>query len=349
MSSLVDSRLGVGVIGKGNVGRELLALLPPQLNLVAAINTRSSLDAPGLLDALASLPRAVLVDCTAASGHEALYTAALRRGVHVVTANKKPFVAPLQARAALLEAARSAQLRYETTVGAGLPVIEPLKDLVRTGDEVRLIEGCFSGTLGFLASELSKGTPLSRAVTTAKELGYTEPDPKEDLAGFDVARKALILAREVGLELELGDVEVEPFVSLDAPLEALDETTAERVRSQAAQGRVLRYLARVDVLAKRLSVGPRWVDLSHPAAQLRGTESLVTYTTRRYADYPMRIQGPGAGAQVTAAGVLADVLAVARGSSPPLTLSGARSAESKGVARRLHEPASTPAFGFRSA
>lgn len=323
MSSLVDLRLAVGIVGRGNVGRELLSMLPAGLKLVASIDTKSPLSAEGLVDALADHPRAVLVDCTAAGGFEALYVKALARGVHVVTANKKPLVASLAARAELLAASKRAQLRYETTVGAGLPVIEPLKDLVRTGDEVRRIEGSFSGTLGFLCGELSRGVPLSRAVRSAKELGYTEPDPREDLGGLDVARKALILAREAGLALELGDVEVEPFVRFEtggtvdaflASLEAHDYPFAERVRSQAAQGRTLRYLATVDVEEKRLSVGPRWVEASHPAAQLRGTESLVTYTTRRYADYPMRIQGPGAGAQVTAAGVLADVLAVQRSS-----------------------------------
>ncbi|MBK7865487.1 MAG: hypothetical protein IPJ65_44190 [Archangiaceae bacterium] len=316
-----DLTLEVGVLGTGNVGRELLALLPESVRLRAAVNRRSELSAEGLIDALAQAPRAVLVDVTAADGFDALYVRALQRGVHVVTANKKGLVAPLARRAALDAAARHACFRYETTVGAGLPVIEPLKDLVRTRDEVRLIEGSFSGTLGFLCGELARGIPLSRAVRSARELGYTEPDPREDLGGWDVARKALILAREVGLSLELNDVEVEPFVAFDSggdvetflsSLERLDDALGERVRQQAASGRVLRYLASVDVAAGKLAVAPRWVEASHPAAQLRGTESLVTYTTARYSNYPMRIQGPGAGAAVTAAGVLADVLAIER-------------------------------------
>jgi homoserine dehydrogenase len=318
------SELCVGILGRGNVARELLSQLPKELKLVAAIDRKSELDADALLDVLASAPRAVLVDCTAAGGFETLYTRALERGVHVVTANKKALVAPLTKVKALHAAARgAAQLRYETTVGAGLPVIEPLKDLVRTGDEIRRVEGSFSGTLGFLCAELSRGIPLSRAVRSAKELGYTEPHPREDLSGLDVARKALILAREVGLSLELEDVDLEPFIparfleQADVPaflesLEALDEQLSSRLRDQAARGLTLRYLATIDVEAKTLTVAPRWVEATHPAAQLRGAESLVTYTTRRYSDYPMRIQGPGAGAAVTAAGVLADLLAIER-------------------------------------
>jgi aspartokinase/homoserine dehydrogenase 1 len=313
-----DTRLAIGVIGRGNVGGALLKLLPSSLKLVDAIDRRTP-----VLELLERLPEGgLLVDCSAADGHERLYARALERGVHVVTANKKPFASALVAYDTLFGHG-AAQLRYETTVGAGLPVIGPLKDLLRTGDEVRTIEGSFSGTLGFLCGELTKGTPLSRAVRSAKELGYTEPHPRDDLAGLDVARKALILAREAGLRLELGDIALEPFVPerffgeddasrfIDS-LEALDDATAERVRQQAAQGRVLRYLARIDVALGRVSVGPQWVDAQHAAAQLRGTESFVTYTTARYADYPMRVQGPGAGAAVTAAGVLADILSLAR-------------------------------------
>jgi bifunctional aspartokinase / homoserine dehydrogenase 1 len=312
-----DTRLPVGIIGRGNVGGALLKLLPSSLRLVDAIDRRTSVNV-----LLGRLPEGgVLVDCSAAEGHEALYARALEHGVHVVTANKKPFASSQAAYDALF--GHCAQLRYETTVGAGLPVIEPLKDLLRTGDEVRLIEGSFSGTLGFLCGELARGTKLSQAVCAAKELGYTEPHPGDDLGGLDVARKALILARECGLRLELEDVTLEPFVpehllgEIDVcrfidSLSALDDALAERVRQQSAHGRVLRYLARIDVARRGVRVGPQWVDAQHPAAQLRGTESFVAYTTARYSDYPMRIQGPGAGAVVTAAGVLADLLAIAR-------------------------------------
>ena len=167
-----------------------------------------------------------------------------------------------------------------------------------------------------------RGVPLSRAVASARELGLTEPHPGEDLSGADVGRKALILAREAGLPLELADVEVEPFVPahlLAEPdplrfierLETLDESLADRVRNQVRDGLVLRYLARIDVEGRQVQVAPQWVAATHPAAALKGTEALVTYSSRRYRDLPLRVQGPGAGAEVTAAGVVADALKAA--------------------------------------
>jgi aspartokinase/homoserine dehydrogenase 1 len=216
-------------------------------------------------------------------------------------------------------------LRYETTVGASLPVIETLKDLVRTGDVVRRIEGSFSGTLGYVCNELSAGVPIHEAVAEARRRGYTEPNPAEDLNGQDVARKALILARELGLDADLSDVVVEPLV----PAELLQSRTADellqrladaapaiaaRIAALAAEGKQLRYLARIvlDDGAPRIEVGPVGVDAAHPAARLVGTEAFVAFITERHAVYPLLVQGAGAGAQVTASGVLADVLGIAR-------------------------------------
>ncbi len=223
--------------------------------------------------------------------------------------------------------ARHRALRYETTVGASLPVIATLQDMVRTGDRVLSIEGSLSGTLGYLANEVSRGVALSTAVREARERGYTEPHPGDDLSGTDAARKALILAREIGLALELGDVEVEPFVpaallaeaDVGAFLESLrahDEVFARRVRGLRDEGRVLRYLATIQpgdgATPPRVRVGPVGVAADHPAARLRGTEALVAFTTERYRESPLVVQGSGAGGAVTAAGVLADVLAIAR-------------------------------------
>jgi len=216
---------------------------------------------------------------------------------------------------------------YETTVGASLPVIETLKDLVRTGDQVRLIEGAFSGTLGYLANELMAGARLSAAVEDARNRGYTEPNPGDDLCGLDVARKALILARELGLALELSDVIVEPFVprqgleqlpvdELMAVLRSMDDEMHTQILQLKSEGRTLRYLARIDLNAAggpKVTVGPVAVPNDHPAADLRGAEAFVAYTTERYSQYPLIVRGAGAGGAVTAAGVLADILRVALG------------------------------------
>lgn len=281
-----------------------------------------------LLERLRRLPVPILVDCTAAEGMEALYPEAFARGVHVVAANKKPLTAPGPAVAALHAGARAHHraYRYETTVGASLPVIETLQNLVRTGDHVQLIEGSFSGTLGYITGELMAGVPLSKVVRRARELGYTEPRPQDDLSGLDVARKALILARELGLSLELADVAVEPLVpapllaepDVEAFLEALegyDGELAARVEAMKAEGRTLRYLARVDPGATDrpvLEVGPVGIPAAHPATRLRGAESFVAFTTERFQEYPLIVQGAGAGGDVTAAGVLADILRIAQ-------------------------------------
>ena len=280
-----------------------------------------------LLDRLRRSALPVLVDCTAADGMETLYLEAFRRGIHVVAANKKPLVLPLERTAAVADTA-GRHLRawhYETTVGAGLPVIETLRNLIATGDVVERIDGCLSGTLGFLCQELMAGSPLSVAVRTARDRGYTEPHPRDDLSGLDVARKALILARELGLSLELEDVAVEPFVepSLLAEndperflrsLAAHDEAFGARVVRHATAGRTLRYLAQIVPGAggRKVRVGPLAVEPGHPAVPLRGAEALVSFTTARYRDDPLVVRGAGAGGDVTAAGVLADVLRLTR-------------------------------------
>lgn len=279
------------------------------------------------LEQLGKLPVPILVDCTGADDMEQLYHRAFEHGVHVVAANKKPLTIPWNAREELMLHARRShrEYHYETTVGASLPVIDTLKNLVRTGDSIRLIEGCFSGTLGYLTNELMDGKPLAAAVRTAKELGYTEPLPQDDLSGLDVARKALILARELDLQLELSDVVVEPLIPAELiaeqelnaffkGLEAYEATFAKQIDGYKAQGRVLRYIARIDPNAEgaKLVVGPVAVEATHPAASLRGSEAFVAFTTERYQDYPLIVRGSGAGGAVTAAGVLADILRTAQ-------------------------------------
>lgn len=262
--------------------------------------------------------RSVLMDCTASTEMTPLLIEARRQGMHVVLANKLPLVGPLADYQALTGPAPGA-LRYEVTVGAGLPVIRTLDELLASGDEIHRVEGCFSGTLGYLFSRLEEGTSFSEAVKEAWQRGYTEPDPREDLAGWDVARKALILAREIGYELELSQVAVEPLfpeemahVTLDDfmnGLSGLDAEYRERLTEARAEGETLRYVARVGDSACR--VGLMRVAQQGRFGVLHGPENMVVYHTARYDDVPLTIAGPGAGPEVTAAGMLSDVLNIA--------------------------------------
>ncbi len=203
-------------------------------------------------------------------------------------------------------------------MGAGLPVIQTLKDLVETGDEIRSISGIFSGTLAYLFNLFDGTRPFSEIVREAKAKGYTEPDPRDDLSGTDVARKAVILAREAGLTLELGDIEVESLVppalanaSVDEFLKRLpdfDAPMAERVAAAKRAGQVLRYVATIDVRAGKAKVGLESFAPTHPFANISLTDNIVQFVTGRYCDNPLIVRGPGAGPAVTAAGIFADLL-----------------------------------------
>jgi aspartokinase/homoserine dehydrogenase 1 len=201
-----------------------------------------------------------------------------------------------------------------------LPVIQTLRDLLDTGDTLLSIEGIFSGTLAWLFNRYDGSHPFSELVLEAKALGYTEPDPRDDLSGTDVARKLVILAREAGLSLSLEHVAVESLVpralagtSRDdflVRLSELDETMRQRLARAHDSGKVLRYLARLDHQG-RASVGLTELPSDHAFAHLRLTDNVVQFSTRRYRDNPLIVQGPGAGPEVTAAGVFADLLRVA--------------------------------------
>jgi len=268
------------------------------------------------------LPHAVILDCSASDEVAEQYPRWLSAGIHVVTPNKRANSGPLDLYDELHEARRAAgsHYLYEATVGAGLPIIQTLRDLRETGDEIRRIEGILSGTLAYLFNVWDGRQPFSAIVGDAKASGYTEPDPRDDLSGTDVARKLVILGREMGLRLELADVELEGLIpstlaacSVDEfmnRVSELDASMLERLKAAAAKGCVLRYVAALDAASGRATVGLVELDRSHPFANINLTDNIVRFVTGRYDRNPLVIQGPGAGPAVTAGGVFADLLRV---------------------------------------
>ncbi len=257
----------------------------------------------------------VLVDVTAADGMEGLALQALERGWGVALANKRPLAGSLETFRRL---AASSRLRCEATVGAGLPWIEMLTHLLDTGDRVLRLEAAVSGTLGYIASQLEAGVPFSRAVAEARARGYTEPDPRDDLSAADVRRKALILARLLGQALEWDDLAAEALYprawdALDvegfmAKMAELDRDYAARTAAAQAAGRTLRYSAEIE--EGHCAVGLHEVEKSSPLGALTGPTCLLAIHTERYRPQPLAISGPGAGAEVTAAGVYADIISL---------------------------------------
>jgi aspartokinase/homoserine dehydrogenase 1 len=268
-----------------------------------------------------ALRRPIVVDLTADETTPILEYA-LEHGADLVLANKRPVGGSRSDAESLraIAAAGGRHILHETTVGAGLPVLDTFYKLIEAGDTVRSIEGCPSGTMGYLFGEMGRGIAFSRALRGAMELGYTEPDPRDDLSGADVARKALILGRLLGFEGELSDVEVESLVPADAAttpladflstLEKYDARWAERVAAARSRDAVLRY--RATATSRSVTVGLVEVPAASALGALSGTDNQFAFRTGRYDSNPLVITGPGAGPAVTAAGVLNDVLELAR-------------------------------------
>ena len=350
---LSPNTLSIGLIGPGTVGGVLLAQIATQLERLRALNldlrvraiasskrmllVETAVDLDGWAARLADdgepldlekfaahvqadyIPHSVIVDCTASAEVGTNYVAWLTRGIHVVTPNKKANSGPLPYYRALQEAGRAAGAHYlyEATVGAGLPIIQTLRDLRDTGDEITRIEGIFSGTLAYLFNLYDGREPFSSIVRAAKAKGYTEPDPRDDLSGMDVARKLIILGREMGLTLEMGDVRVEGLVpkalekcsaeEFMVRLPEFDATMAATLEDARRKNEVLRYVGRVD-RDGNATVGLLRLDARHAFANIALTDNVVRFATRRYCDNPLIVQGPGAGPEVTAGGVFSDLL-----------------------------------------
>ncbi len=259
---------------------------------------------------------AIVVDVTASEATFDALLLARERGVGIVLANKLPLTRPLDESLPLW---RYPRLRYETTVGAAVPVITTAKRLAASGEEIRRIQGSFSGTLGYIMTALEEGMAFSKAVARAKELGYTEPDPREDLSGRDVARKALILARTLGWRVDMSDIQVQslfpeewadwPLDDFMAELPTLDADFFSWRNVSQARHEALRYVAKLT--PDQVTVGLEFVPQASPLGRLQGSDNLVEFYTEFYDPQPLALQGRGAGVYATAAGVLSDIVELA--------------------------------------
>ncbi len=357
---LSSQSLSIGIIGPGNIGSTLLDQVAGQskrleeefnvdlrvraitdskkmtlgetgIDIAGWKKTLADRSVPADLDAFIDhvdadyFPHSVVIDCTTSEEIPNYYADWLSRGIHIITPNKKAGTAPMPDYTKIMETARDRQRHflYETTVGAGLPIIGTLRELIRTGDIIERIEGVFSGTLAYLFWRFDGKTPFSSLVREAKELGFTEPDPRDDLSGMDIVRKTVILAREMGFPVEIADVPVRSLVpeeladparvSIDDFLDGLvsaDEEIAALYEEAQKRERVVKYAGIIESDGS-CAVELREYPKDHPFARISGSDNIVAFTTARYHEQPLVVQGPGAGPEVTAGGIFADLLRLA--------------------------------------
>ena len=337
LEKLADNMIKVNLIGAANYDKMIFSLkgLDPKktkkmLTTAGKVEGTEPIEpnekgAAAFIEKMASfnLPNSCFCDCTASEDIAVLYEKVLRYSVPIVTPNKKANSGSLDYYKRLITYSRERGIPYlyECTVGAGLPVISTLRDLFLSGDKIIRIEAVLSGTLSFIFNSFNGSIPFSALVKEAKTKGYTEPDPRDDLNAMDAARKVLILARECGLNIEFKNVTIEPILpqacfkakDIDAFFQELEKSDVdyEKKRSQAAaEGKQLRYIAVIEEGKAKLSL--RAEPEGSPFRSLVDSDNIVVITTNRYSKLPMVIKGPGAGAQVTAGGVFADIVRTAR-------------------------------------
>jgi len=345
-------RLALAVVGVGNVGGAVLRQLAQQRSYllskgfdVAVVGLANSkrfvvdpvgidlarwketlrggrrMNAAALAERLAGLEltNAALVDCTVGPTVVDAYPAFIDANLHIITPNKWANALPWRRYSTLIAMLdrRKRHFLFEANVGAGLSVVSTLRDLIASGDEIVRIEGILSGTLSYLFNTFDGSRPFSALVADAHRMGFTEPDPREDLSGQDVARKLLILARQIGLKMDLDEVAVDSLVPpalarggyssrFLTAFQRADEAMAARMRRAAARGAVLRYVGTLE--RGRARAGLKEFPRDHPIASAKGSDNVIAFTTKRYARTPLVVQGPGAGADVTAMGVFSDIL-----------------------------------------
>lgn len=351
---LSEKTLAIGLIGPGLIGKELLQqiasakdklqktfavklCLRGMMNSKTMLTTDHDMPIQEWLDKFArstissdfvefaralqddDIPYTVIIDCSASEVVAKHYQQFMQQGIHIITPNKKANSGDYEYYQALMNLNRTSNHHYlyETTVCAGLPVIKTLQDMIQSGDEITKIEGIVSGTLSYIFNQLQTGKPFSEIIIAAKEQGYTEPDPRDDLSGMDVARKMVVLAREMGHRVELNDVKVLNLVPEQlrdcsvteflAQLPAYDEKISEQIAQYVRPGETASYVGVINEQGN-IDVTLAGYATEHPFSRLTGTDNILAFHTKRYAQQPLVVQGPGAGAAVTAAGVFADLL-----------------------------------------
>ena len=265
------------------------------------------------------LVNAAVVDCTAEAAIVDAYPAFVHADLHIITPNKRANVLPWRRYSALMELLKSRRKHflYEANVGAGLPIMSTLRDLIASGDVIAKVEGIFSGTLSYLFNNFDGTAPFSELVRDAHRMGLTEPDPRDDLSGRDVGRKLLILARQIGSTMDIDDVRVDSLVAprlargrfsprFFESFAAQDAAMGKRLKQAQSRGAVLRYVGMLE--GDRARAGIQEFPRDHPFATTKGSDNIIAFTTERYARTPLVVQGPGAGADVTAMGVFSDIL-----------------------------------------